>query len=171
MVISKRLLWVYGGAYPLENIVRVYTFKLTPRRGEAITRFFKRGGLTLLALVPLSWFLNETGDSSDVDDIMQPVLVVLSFLLIGFLGQALAVVFASSPYVLAIETNGWSTALVTGDRHQLDQLVFEIAEAIDQPDAELHASVASLAITNFGDYHFGDSVNIYGGSNHTGVVK
>ncbi|MEW1694242.1 MULTISPECIES: DUF6232 family protein [unclassified Streptomyces] len=174
MVISKRLLWVHGAAYPLENIVRVYTFRLRPRRGEAFARFLKRGGFTLLLILLLTWIGDSTGgygSSSGIEDFLGFALLVAGCLFVYFIGDMLAVVFAVSHPVLAVETNGRSTALVTGRRDYLNGLVLTIAEAIDRPDAELHATVASLAITNYGNYHFGDSVNIYGGNGHTGVAR
>ncbi|MFI1974450.1 MULTISPECIES: DUF6232 family protein [Streptomyces] len=178
LVISKRLLWVHGGAYPLENIVRVYTFVLRPRRGEAFARFLKRGGLTLVLFLILMQFEDSSssswdsyGSSGGDDGVLAIALFILGTLLLYFFGAMCAVVFAMSHDVLAIETNGRSTALVTGKRAYLDGLVRSIAEAIDKPDAEFQASVGTLAITNYGDYYFGDSVNMYGGSGNTGVAK
>ncbi|MFI1659091.1 DUF6232 family protein [Streptomyces sp. NPDC020472] len=177
LVISKRLLWVYGGAYPLENIVRVYTFVLRPRRIEAFNRFLKRGGITLAVLVVLMNFTAsssssyEYGSRGDLDDLLGFVQVCAVLLLVYYFGDMATVVFARSHDVLAIETNGRSTALVTGKRDRLNQLVREIAEAIDKPDAEFHASVGTLAVANYGNYYFGDAVNMYGGSDNTGMVK
>ncbi|MFE7511722.1 DUF6232 family protein [Streptomyces sp. NPDC057540] len=178
LVISKRLLWVHGGAYPLENIVRVHTFVLRPRRGEAFARFLKRGGVTLVVLLILANFSDSSssswdssGSDSGLDGFLSIAMVFVGFLLIYYFADMASVVFAGSHDVLAVETNGRSTALVTGKRKHLNELVHAIAEAIDKPDAELHAHVASLAITNYGNYHFGDSVNMYGGSGNTGVSK
>ncbi|MGW4849685.1 DUF6232 family protein [Streptomyces sp. NPDC004288] len=178
LVISKRLLWVHGGAYPLENIVRVHTFVLRPRRGEALARFLKRGGVTLVVLLILANFTDSSssawdssGSDSGLDGFLSIAMVFVVFLLIYYFADMASVVFAGSHDVLAVETNGRSTALVTGKRKHLDDLVHAIAEAIDKPDAELHAHVAALAITNYGNYHFGDSVNMYGGSGNTGVAK
>ncbi|MFC9591934.1 DUF6232 family protein [Streptomyces sp. NPDC056944] len=176
LLISKRLLWVHGAAYPLENIVRVYTFDLTPRRGAAFARFLKRGGFTALVLVLIVWISDSSsggwdGSSSDLPTVSGVLLLPVVFLLIYFIGDMLAVVFAATHHVLAVETNGRSTALVTAPREQLNELVVSIAEAIDKPDAELRAHVASLAITNYANYHFGDSVNMYGGSGNTGVAR
>ncbi|MFD8210042.1 DUF6232 family protein [Streptomyces sp. NPDC059695] len=174
-MISKRLLWVHGAAYPLENIVRVHTFYLTPRRGAAFGRFLKRGGSTLLVLVFLMWISDSSsrgwGSSSDLADVLEPLMVVVGGVLIYFFVEMLAVLFAATHHVLAVETNGLSTALVTAPREQLTELVLSIAEAIHKPDAELHAHVAAPAVTNYGNYYFGDAVNIYGGSGNTGVSK
>ncbi|MET8504177.1 DUF6232 family protein [Streptomyces sp. NPDC004787] len=182
LVISKRLLWVHGGAYPLENIVRVYTFVLRPRRGEAFVRFLKRGGITALVLLLLmmfsessssgSWDSGSYGSSdSDSEGILRLAVSLAVILLIYFFADMAGVVFASSHDVLAVETNGRSTALVTGRPEYLRGLVHSIAEAIDKPDAEFHATVGTLAVTNYGNYYFGDAVNMYGGSGNTGVAK
>ncbi|WP_225798996.1 DUF6232 family protein [Streptomyces sp. NK15101] len=178
LVISKRLLWVYGAAYPLENIVRVYTFVLRPRRAEAFGRFLKRGGITLAVLLILMNFTDSSSssyeygsDGSDLDDVLSFVLACAALLLAYYFGVMASVVFARSHDVLAVETNGRSTALVTGKREYLDRLVREIAEAIDKPNAEFQASVGTLAVTNYGNYYFGDAVNMYGGSGNTGMVK
>ncbi|MER7537443.1 DUF6232 family protein [Streptomyces sp. NPDC097704] len=174
LVISKRLLWVHGGAYPLENIVRVYTFVLRPRRGEAFVRFLKRGGFTL-ALYLLLTFVSDSSSSSysssDADGILGLARILALAMLIYFGADSASVIFAGSHDVLAIETNGRSTALVTGKRDYLNQLVRQVAEAIDKPDAEFQASVGTLAISNYGDYFFGDTVNMYGGSGNIGVAK
>lgn len=177
LVISDRLLWVNRAAYPLENITRVYTFVLTPRRAEAFVRFLKRGGGTVVLILFLLNLADLSGGSSDFDSssgddgVLTFLLVLAVLVLIYFLGEMVSVVFASSHHTLAIETNGQSTALVSGDPRHLDELVVKIAETIDKPNAVLRARVETLSITNYGNYHFGDSVNIYGGSGHTGVLK
>ncbi|MFJ5827848.1 DUF6232 family protein [Streptomyces sp. NPDC093089] len=176
IVISKRLLWVHGGAYPLENIVRVYTFVLRPRRGEAFVRFLKRGGATLAVLLILMYFEDSTSSSwdsggGDSEGFLGVALFLVACLMIYFIGDMCSVVFALPHDVLAIETNGRSTALVTGKRAYLNGLVQSIAEAIDKPDAEFQAAVGTLSITNYGNYFFGDAVNMYGGSGNTGVAK
>ncbi|MFE1547020.1 DUF6232 family protein [Streptomyces sp. NPDC058718] len=177
LVISKRLLWVGGAAYPLENIVRVYTFVLRPRRAEAVGRFLKRTALTLLALLGVLFFgavANTFGGGPDGDGFIG-FLSGISFLgivgaLIWFAVDMLVVVTAPAHYVLAIETNGQSTAMVSGEPRHLDGLVGQIAAAIDEPDANLNVVVGALSISNPSNYYFGDAVNIYGGSGHTGKV-
>lgn len=182
LVISDRLLWVNRAAYPLENITRVYTFVLTPRRGAAFVRFLKRGAtmvVVILVLMILSggsggssdYYDDDDFDSSSWSDVLGFLLVLAVLVLIYFFVEMVGVVFASSHYTLAIETNGQSTALVSGDPRHLDELVVKIAMTIDKPNAVLRATVESLSITNYGNYQFGDSVNIYGGSGHTGVLK
>ncbi|MFJ3816766.1 DUF6232 family protein [Streptomyces sp. NPDC090056] len=178
LVISKRLLWVNGAAYPLENIVRVYTFVLRPRRADAVRTFLKRVGLTLLAGLGIGFFafLADVFARGEEPGGFLAFLYQLSFLviigaLIWFVVDMLVVVTASSHHVLAIETNGQSTAMVSGDPRHLHELVGKIATAIDEPDAALTVTVEALMISNPSNYYFGDSVNIYGGSGNTGVTK
>ncbi|MFI8768594.1 DUF6232 family protein [Streptomyces sp. NPDC053792] len=178
LVISKRLLWVSGAAYPLENIVRVYTFVLRPRKAEAVRVFVKRVVLTLLVALGIGLFaaLAKGFSSGQEPSAFADFLLQTSFLgvlgaLIWALVDMLTVVTASSHDVLAIETNGRSTAMVSGERRYLNELVVRIASAIDEPDAELTVSVGALTISNPSNYYFGDAVNIYGGDGHTGVSK
>ncbi|MFB7515408.1 DUF6232 family protein [Streptomyces sp. NPDC056144] len=171
LVISKRLLWVHGGAYPLENIVRVHTFLLRPRRGEAVGRFLKRGGITLLVLLFLQYLGEELSSGSDIEGFVAVALLIAVGLLIYYFTEMASVAFAPNHHVLAVETNGRSTALVTGKREHLEGLVRDIADAIDKPDAEFTAWVGALNITNYDNYYFGDSVNMYGGTGNTGVSK
>ncbi|MGA5193478.1 DUF6232 family protein [Streptomyces exfoliatus] len=178
LVISKRLLWVGGAAYPLENIVRVYTFVLRPRRADAVRTFLKRVALTLLALLGILFFSfladafgNGEGVGGFTAFLFQLSLLVVAGALIWFTTDMLNVVTASSHDVLAIETNGQSTAMVSGERRYLNELVGRIATAIDEPDAELTVTVGALTISSPSNYYFGDSVNIYGGNGNTGVAK
>ncbi|SED06597.1 DUF6232 family protein [Streptomyces sp. TLI_105] len=178
LVISKRLLWVNGAAYPLENIVRVYTFVLRPRKVEAVRVFVKRVALTLLVALGISLFafLANGFSSGREPSAFAGFLLQISFLgvlgaLIWALVDMLAVVTASAHDVLAIETNGRSTAMVSGEPRYLNELVVRIASAIDKPDAELTVTVGALTISNPSNYYFGDAVNIYGGDGHTGVSK
>ncbi|MFF6790831.1 DUF6232 family protein [Streptomyces filamentosus] len=179
--VDRRVLWVGGAAYPLENIVRVYTFVLRPRRADAVMRFGKRLSWFVLALLLLTVVDGLTGSSrgsgpygdggSDAGVLFGLIRGGLIIALIYFFAEMLGVVTARSHLTLAVETNGRSTALVTGPPELLHRLVHDIAHAIENTDAELHARVASLAIGNPGNYYFGDVVNMYGGSGNTGVLK
>ncbi|MEU0406173.1 DUF6232 family protein [Streptomyces sp. NPDC006197] len=179
LVISKRLLWVNGAAYPLENIVRVYTFVLRPRKAEAVRVFVKRVVLTLLVALGIGLFTalargfgpGQEEPSAFVGFLLQISILGVLGALIWSLVDMLAVVTASAHDVLAIETNGRSTAMVSGELRYLNELVVRIASAIDKPDAELTVTVGALTISNPSNYYFGDAVNIYGGDGHTGVSK
>lgn len=76
---------------------------------------------------------------------------------------------APSHYVLAVETSGPSTAVVTSHRPELlNQLVGQIAHAIENPETEFAVKVESISISPR-NYHFGDNVNMYGGSGNVGI--
>lgn len=174
MRVTKRLLWVAGAAYPLSNVTRVYTFLATPRRGEATLLFFRRLGIILSVAFTLTILSGLTGIAGEEEAAKTIVKLVWFGALAGlvyFLVQWLAVLAASSHFVLAVETSGNSTAIVTSRDHaHLQQLVGQVVEAIENPEAEFLVHVESLAI-NPAHYHFGDNVNMYGGSGNTGMVK
>ncbi|MFH8442521.1 DUF6232 family protein [Streptomyces sp. NPDC018026] len=166
--VGKRLLWVGGAAYPTANITRVYTFLLTPRRGDATARFFKRVGIILLVALALV-FVTDTVSDSETAEIVQLLNVATVMVLIYCVGDWVSVLIAPSHWVLAVETSGASTALVTGrDTQHLHQLVGQVVKAIENPDIEFQVRVESLTV-NPRNYHFGDNVNMYGGSGNVGM--
>ncbi|MEU7070785.1 DUF6232 family protein [Streptomyces narbonensis] len=163
MSVSKRLLWVNGACYPLGNLARVHTFVVSPDRGAALMRFLIRLAVTLLALAVVDG-LGVDSDSMDV----------VRFFVLGFLVYALVdmlvVVCGASHTVLAIETTGEAKALVTSrEKEVLRDLVRRIADAIENPEAEFHVEVERLTI-NMRNYT-GDTVNMIGGHNNTGVSR
>ncbi|MFJ1897786.1 MULTISPECIES: DUF6232 family protein [unclassified Streptomyces] len=176
--VSKRLLWVGPAAYPLENIARVFTFVLRPRRKEAITLFCKRVALTLALAVGMTVLilLVDTVASIGQGESSGGPFVTLVWLgtvgaLIYFLLELTKVLSAPSHFVLAIETAGPSTAMVTSqDPAQLIQLVGRIAYAIDHPEAEFTVRVEGISVSPQ-IYHFGDNVNMYGGTGNVGIAN
>ncbi|MEU4468905.1 DUF6232 family protein [Streptomyces sp. NPDC024017] len=171
--VSKRLLWVGQAAYPLRNIARVYTFTLHPKRKEAVIRFLTRTGITLAVAIGLSIIGSVTflASESTGSGLLTFVWIGSGAALIYFLVDMLSVVTAQSHYVLAIETAGPSTAMVTSRNPQhLDQLVGYVAGALENPDTEFQVTVERLTINSPTNYHFGDSVNMYGGSGNTGIA-
>ncbi|RSS79989.1 DUF6232 family protein [Streptomyces sp. WAC06614] len=169
--ISRRLLWVGEAAYPLHNIARVHTFTLRPDRWGAFMSFLKWlfGSAVVLVLLQIT----SAGSSSYAErnanaDGLWALGIGVAVVLVVSLCVRLA---APSQYVLGVETSGPSTALVTlPEKEQLRQLVGLIVHAIEHPEAEFSVRVERLSI-NPKNYHFGDSVNIYGGAGHTGVSK
>ncbi|KQX78815.1 MULTISPECIES: DUF6232 family protein [Streptomyces] len=170
--IGKRLLWVGGAAYPLHNIARVYTFVLKPKRQEATMRFLKRVGLTLAVLMILTMIGEITFlGSDDSDGFVRFAWVGGLVALVVYVTDLLTVLTATSHHVVAIETAGPSTAMVTGrNTEHLKQLVGYIANAIENPEAEFHVQVERLMISSPQNYHFGDNVNMYGGSGNVGIT-
>ncbi|MER7480578.1 DUF6232 family protein [Streptomyces sp. NPDC126510] len=170
--VHKRLLWVGTAAYPLRNIARVYTFTLHPKRKEAVFRFLTRALITLAVAIGLSIVvgLAVLADESSAGVVLTFVWLVAGAALVYFFMGMLSVVTAPSHYVLAVETAGPSTAMVTSSNPQhLDQLVGYVAGALENPDTEFQVTVERLTINSPTNYHFGDSVNMYGGSGNTGI--
>ncbi|MGA5798680.1 DUF6232 family protein [Streptomyces cellulosae] len=169
--VGKRLLWVGAAAYPLQNITRVYTFTLTPRRKDATMLFLKRAALTLTVAFGLTILgaLSAIGNQSLAGGILTFTWLGAIGALVFSLVEMFSVVGAPPQYVLAVETSGPSIAMVTSsDPRQLDQLVAPIVQAIENPEAEFQAKVEQLFV-NPKNYHFGDNVNMYGGSGNVGV--
>ncbi|MGC5342996.1 DUF6232 family protein [Streptomyces sp. DT24] len=175
LTVTKRLLWVGGAVYPLQNVARVYTFVLHPRRAEAVRRFLKRAALTLIVAMAFTLF-GAIADFLSREDSGFDGFITFTWIaavggLIYFFADMLAVVTASSHFVMAVESNGLSTALVTGQPEQLNQLVHRIAHAIENPETELQVRVERLTISNPSNYYFGDAVNMYGGSGNVGMAN
>ncbi|MFE3764104.1 DUF6232 family protein [Streptomyces sp. NPDC059104] len=175
LTVTKRLLWVGGAVYPLQNVARVYTFVLKPRRKESVVTFARRTALTLLAALgftvfgKIAGFLARSADST-FDGTIQFVWIASGIGLLYYFADMMAVLTASSHFVLAVESNGQSTALVTGRPDHLNGLVHQIAYAIENPDTELRVRVERLTISNPSNYYFGDTVNMYGGQGNSGVT-
>ncbi|GAA0391371.1 DUF6232 family protein [Streptomyces luteireticuli] len=171
--VSKRLLWVGRAAYPLQNIARVHTFTLHPKRKEATVRFLKNVAITLTAAIALTVIGGATSLSNESvgGGIITFVWIGALAALIAFTVQLLSVLTAASHYVLSIETSGPSTAVVTSTNpHHLDQLVGRISHAIENPGTEFQVTVESIMV-NPKSYYFGDNVNMYGGTGNVGMAS
>ncbi|MET8944600.1 DUF6232 family protein [Streptomyces sp. NPDC004542] len=169
--VGKRLLWVGGAAYPLENVTRVYTFLLKPKRREATALFLKRLGIILSVALALTILGGITGILSrdTAGGIVTFVWVGAVAALVFSLIELFSVLTAPTNYVLAVETSGPSIAMVTSpDPRQLDALVGSIVHAIEHPETEFHVRVDRLMV-NPRNYYFGDNVNMYGGTGNVGV--
>ncbi|MDF3143868.1 DUF6232 family protein [Streptomyces sp. T21Q-yed] len=169
--VDKRLLWVGRAAYPLANITRVYTYTLHPRRMEATVRFFKNIGIILSIAFALTILgaVTTLGSESAGSGIITFVWIAAAAALIYCVGQLISVLSAQSYYVLAAETSGPSMAVVTSSNPaHLDQLVGYIVNAIENPEAEFQVTVESITVSPR-HYHFGDNVNMYGGTGNVGI--
>ncbi|MEU2389387.1 DUF6232 family protein [Streptomyces sp. NPDC007369] len=170
--ISKRILWVGGAAYPLENIARVYTFTLHPRRKDATVHFLKNLCLILSVAFALTILagLTSLANREASGTILQIVWLGAVAALIYCIVQWITVLSAASYYVLAVETSGPSIAVVTSsDHHHLHRLVGQITHAIDHPDTELYGVRVDTITISPKNYYFGDNVNMYGGSGNVGI--
>lgn len=170
--VSKRLLWVGGACYPLANIARVYTLTIHPRRKEAVLRFLRTfliTGAVALTLTVLSG-ITMVADRDTGSGLMTFVWLGSTGVVVYALVEMLQVLGAQSHYVMAVETSGPSQAVVTSrDPHFLNQVVGQIAHAIEHPDTEFQVRVESITISPQ-HYYFGDNVNMYGGSGNVGMA-
>ncbi|WP_246094527.1 DUF6232 family protein [Streptomyces griseofuscus] len=173
--VSKRILWIGRAVYPLANIARVYSFMLRPRRKEAVLRFlrYSAGTIAIAMLVMLPSLPALALGGSDGQSGAAGYVVFVWLLAVGaeifFLADMIGVLAASPQFVLAVETSGASTALVTSpDPRYLDQLVEQLSYAIEHPDTEFRVTVQSLTVSPK-NYYFGDNVNMYGGNGNTGI--
>ncbi|MFM9368827.1 DUF6232 family protein [Streptomyces sp. Da 82-17] len=176
---SKRLLWVGEAYYPLQNVARVHTVTIHPRRKEAVLLFVKRVLAIVLLLVVLGLLAAaiDTANSFGEDEggggagLSALVLVVAVGAFIYYLIEMLKVLGAPSYYVLAVETNGPSHAVVTSSSTELlRNIAQQIAEAIENPRAEFEVRVEKISISPK-HYYYGDSVNMYGGSGNVGMAS
>ncbi|WP_052849565.1 DUF6232 family protein [Streptomyces avicenniae] len=166
--VTERLLWIGEAAYPLANVTRIHTFLLRPRYGAAGLRFLRQVTTAALALLLLLVVAENDRDVREFADAVAPVWLAL---LVFFLVQLLSVWFARSHFVLAVETAGSSTAVVTSrSRDLLRGVVGRLAHAIEHPGAEFVVRVERLSV-NARNYHFGDTVHINGGVGNTGVKR
>ncbi|MGW7249749.1 DUF6232 family protein [Streptomyces decoyicus] len=170
--VSRRLLWVGDAYYPLQNIARVHTLTIHPRRKDAVLLFAKRlliiGAVT--TLLGLLAGLIDSSSSGGSTGLTALVVIVALAALVYCLVEMLKVLGAPSHYVLAVETSGPSTAVVTSpDRGHLRRLAQQIADAIENPKAEFEVRVDTLTISPK-HYYFGDNVNMYGGTGNVGMA-
>jgi hypothetical protein len=172
--VSKRLLWIGDAAYPLQNIARVYTFIPKPRRAEALLRCFRRTAATVSVAVVLRFFgkiWSSVNGGSGNDGLNSFITFAGAVAVFYFISELIPVLTAQPQFVLAVETSGPSIAVVTSsDPNRLRQIAYQIASAIEDPGASFHVRVDRISLSPR-HYHFGDSVNMYGGSGNVGVAK
>jgi hypothetical protein len=179
--VSKRLLWIGEAYYPLQNIARVYTLTIHPRRKEAVLRFVKRlliTGFLVSLLLLLATFMEasaSSGFSGGSSDSSGASVLATFAVIIGiganvyFFVDMMKVLGAPPRFVLAVETSGASTAVIGGPhQQQLRQLAHQISDAIENPAAEFEVRIDTLTV-NPQHYYFGDNVNMYGGTGNVGV--
>ncbi|MEV6326792.1 DUF6232 family protein [Streptomyces sp. NPDC051909] len=134
--VSKRVLWIGGEAYPLQNIARATTIRIKPPRARAVGRFVKYVLITgLLAAVALTVAQSGEVSGSDRELITQGTAVTAGVLVAGFLLQLIGVLVTRTYYGLVIETSGNPrTLLASVDRQEVHALVRDIMRAIDDPE-------------------------------------
>jgi hypothetical protein len=135
-------------------------------------RFLKNVAITLSVAFALTILggLTALGSRSAASGILTFVWLVTVAALIYFIAELISVLSAQSHYVLAVETSGPSSAVVTSPNPQhLNQLVGYITHAIENPETEFQVKVESITISPK-NYYFGDNVNMYGGTGNVGMA-
>ncbi|WP_381795757.1 DUF6232 family protein [Streptomyces niveus] len=174
--VSKRLLWVGDAYYPIQNIARVYTLTIHPRRREAVVLFVKRLLLTgvvttFLGLLAAAIDAFGSGDSGGSSGLALLILIGALAALTYSLVEMLKVLGAPTHFALAVETSGLSSAVLTGPHpDHLRRLAHQIADAIENPKAEFEVRVDTITISP-AHYYFGDNVNMYGGAGNVGMAS
>lgn len=173
--VDKRLLWVGDAYYPLQNVARVYTLTIHPRRKDAVVTFVKRllllGTATVFLLLLAATSSGFGSSSDDSGGVIALVVIAAGAALVYSVVEMLRVLSAPPHFVLAVETTGPSTAVVTSpDPDQLRRLAHQIAHAIENPEAEFTVRVNTIDISPK-HYYFGDSVNMYGGTGNVGMAS
>lgn len=151
--VSRRILWVGAEAYPLRNVARARTVKLTPKRGPAVGR--------LIAAVVL-WIVLEAAGSAALRAARAPAplrATLISYLEIGsvvFVALSavglLVALGRRTLYALVIETAGAPfAAVINPDRNLVGWLVYQIMESIENSMAEFQQRVENY--TYYGGNH------------------
>ncbi|MEU3600271.1 DUF6232 family protein [Streptomyces sp. NPDC006798] len=173
--VTKRLLWVDQAVYPLANITRVHTSTFHPNRWRAFVTCVKVVGATVavsLVLALLSAVASGVDSDSGSSDFFGLVGAVTSVIAIFAVIKMLIVMFSPSYPILVIETSGPPAVLLPGtDRAALQEITLQISRSLENPDIELTLRVQSLTIGNTSNYHYGDTVNMFGGERNTGVSR
>ncbi|WP_037908323.1 DUF6232 family protein [Actinacidiphila yeochonensis] len=172
LMVSKRLLWVGGACYPLENVARVHTLTIHPRRKEAVVLFLRRSVIIAAVTIALTIIggLTFLGSRDAGSGLLTLVYLGAAAAGVYSLVEMIQVLTAQPHFVLAVETAGPSQAVVTSRNPQLlNQLVRQIADAIENPEAQFQVTVESISFSPK-HYYFGDNVNMYGGSGNVGMA-
>ncbi|WP_416975255.1 DUF6232 family protein [Streptomyces sp. 4F14] len=150
--VSRRILWVGAEAYPLHNIARATTVRIVPRRMVSLGQFLA----CALALVVVSGVI--VAAASAVSELVLLVDIAIGSVLVF---RLVSILVRPVYHALVIETAGTPyTALVSTDKAIVSRLVFQIMDAIDNPEAEFQIQVEN--------YHIGDKINMVGGRNNVG---
>ena len=157
--VSRRVLWIGSDAYPLQNIARAQTRELTLKNGSPVRNYFKAvvRWVILGVVVTIALKLAKVGSSGVFDLVWVVVLALLAISTIRLIAMLRK---NRTYYALIIETAGTpNTALVSPDLNLVNQLVGQIMEAIDNPQAEFQVQVENFhvgdKIHQVGDYNVG----------------
>ncbi|WBP89629.1 DUF6232 family protein [Kitasatospora cathayae] len=154
--VSRRVLWIGGDAYPLNQIARArQVVWWPPKRSRLIIRFVRK----LLGLLIIAGVLNALvpGMLTRPGSAYLPDALLLGFFCY-YLYRLVTQLRYKPLYKLVIETSSSSnTAVVSYQAWQVQDLIQRIMEAIDDPLAEFTIQVENV--------HIGDQINQYGDHN------
>jgi hypothetical protein len=131
------VLWVGAEAYPLQNIARAQSVRVvqkSPWTGKSLAAGGCLGLIALWVIVGIAVAMHSVG----------PVLFILA---LAVAGVVVMLTRRKKPplYALVIETSGSPRrALVSTDGAKVSNLVQQIMDAIDNPDAEFQTVVQNV---------------------------
>lgn len=155
--VTRRVLWVGGDAYPLQNIARAQVRTLYPRRGMPVRDFLK-GILRWLAFAVVAVIALTLIGLRDAATYVFLVLVILVLVSVVKLIHAISSEREKKEYyLLVLQTSGDPrTLLASTDRDQIYELVQTIMAAIDD---------AAVSYHNWISNYYGDVIRQYGNDN------
>lgn len=161
--VSRRVLWVGSEAYPLQNIARAQALKLTYKRPSPFANYIKAlvrcAVLGVIAIVALKLAKLQSSQPINLVEV-----AVFALAVIATIRLIVALRKKRTYYALVIETAGTpNTALVSTDEGVVNQLVYQIMDAIDNPQAEFQMQVEN--------FHVGDKIQQFGDRNVGKVVR
>lgn len=158
--VSRRVLWVGSEAYPLHSIARAQAVKLVPKRGAALGHYLKVMlplvllGVAAAVALRLAPRVNSVQGYNVAHGVAVGVLVLAAVLALVSTARLITRLSQQILYALVIETAGNPrTALVSPDERVVTELVQQIMDAIDNPDADF----PPIQVLDFGD-----KINQYG---------
>lgn len=151
--VSRRILWIGGEAYPLQNIARVQSVSYEPRRNRVIARYIRTVIIWLVVAAVVSGSLSASGSAAGGTLVFLAILAIIAYKTYQMIN-----LLSLKYYALKIETAGNPrTALLIKDRDFINKLVYLITDAINNPEAEFQFKVENL--------HVGDKIEQYGEQN------
>jgi hypothetical protein len=155
--ISRRILWVGSQAYPLAHVVRIQPAEVRLRRIPAVKDFFRRVGATL-ALAALGLIAMACAGRIVPTSVWVVFWLCAAALLIFHSVRLIRLLLLPKLYVLRVATAGTEhAAVVSTDREKIHDLAGQVADAIDNPEAEFEVRVDNIEFI-YGDKVGGDKV-------------
>lgn len=155
--VTRRVLWVGGDAYPLQNIARAQVRTLRPRQGTPVKDFLLeilRWIVLTVVVITAMTLVGLRGAASYV------VVILVMLVLVSVLKLTRAVNREREKkeyHLLVLQTSGDPrTLLASTDRDQIYELVQTIMAAIDDAEVSYHNWISN---------YYGDVIRQYGNEN------